>query len=197
MDFHRVYTPVPLILTPHHSLIHIFPLRLKPPNEPYEDWVLITRSTNQLSITDGGIFIYGTRGLYHGQRAPINRLFAMARGCFNNISDTYCVRYPHVFSSYSTKAPRIQLERPARSQHMSGAHENSSGSHAGYVYGDSVTSTSATPNQHHIRPGPVTSPQHDYTAPRPGWRRPQRPCQQPRHSRQPDVTLGSTASHGT
>ena len=48
----------------------------------------------------------------------------------------------------SAEDPRIQLERPARSQHMSGAHENSSGSHAGYVYGDSVTSTSATPNQH-------------------------------------------------
>ena len=67
---------------------------------------------------------------------------------FINIFDTYHTQSRHVLSSYSTQTPRIQLERPARSQHMSGSHENSSGSHAGYVYGDSVTSTSATPNQH-------------------------------------------------
>ena len=141
--------------------------------------------------------MYMTSATYHGPHAPLNRLFGMFIDVFINIFDTYHVQPRHVFSSHSTKDPRIPLERPARDQHMSGSPTDSSGLQPGYVYGDSVTSTSATPNQHHIRPGPVTSPQHDYTAPRPGWRRPQRPCQQPRHSRQPDVTLVSTASHGT
>ena len=61
---------------------------------------------------------------------------------FINIFDTYHMQPRHAFSSYSTKTPRNQLERPARSRHMSGAHTNSSDPQPGYVYGDSVTSTS-------------------------------------------------------
>ena len=67
----------------------------------------------------------------------------------------------------------------------------------GYIYGSSVTSTSATPDQHQIRPGPVTQPQHDYTAPQPSSRRIQYPCRQSSQYRFSDLTLVSTASHGT
>ena len=145
----------------------------------------------------GFICTYDTCVLYHGSYAPLNRLFVMFIGGFINIFDTYHIQSRHVFSSYSTEEPWIQLERPACSQHMSGAHTDSSGLQPGYVYGDSVTLTSATPNQHQIRPGPVTQPQHDYTAPQPRWRRLRCPCQQPSQHSQSEVTFGSTASHGS
>ena len=138
-----------------------------------------------------------TSATYHGPHAPLNSLFGMFINVFINIFDTYHMQPRHAFSSYSTKTPRNQLERPARSRHMSGAHTNSNDPQPGYVHGDSVTSTPATPNQHQIGPGPITQPQHDHTAPQPGSRRPRYPFQQPRHSRQPDVTLASTASHRT
>ena len=138
-----------------------------------------------------------TSATYHGPHAPLNSLFGMFIDVFINIFDTYHMQPRHAFSSYSTKTPRNQLERPARSRHMSGSHTNSSDPQPGYVYGDSVTSTSATPNQHQIGPGPVTQPQHDYAAPQPGWRRPRSPCQQPSQYSLSEANLGSTASHGT
>ena len=92
--------------------------------------------------------MYMTSATYHGPHAPLNRLFGMFIDVFINIFDTYHVQSRHVFSSHSTKDPRIPLERPARDQHMSVAPADSSGLQPGYVYGDSVTSTSATPNQH-------------------------------------------------
>ena len=141
--------------------------------------------------------MYMTSATYHGPHAPLNSLFCMFIDVFINIFDTYHMQPRHAFSSYSTKTPRNQLERPARSRHMSGAHTNSSDPQPGYVYGDSVTSTSATPNQHQIGPGPVTQPKHDYAAPRPAWRRHRHPCQQPSQYSLSEATLVSTASHGT
>ena len=140
-----------------------------------------------------------TSATYHGPHAPLNSLFCMFIDVFINIFDTYHMQPRHAFSSYSesTQAPRNQLERPARSQYMSGGHTNSSGSQPGYVYGDSVTSNSATPNQPHISPGPITQPRHDYTAPQPVSRRPRYPCQQLNQYSQSEVTLGSTACHGS